>query len=134
MINVVYTGVVKSLKKIIMGSVIAVLAFFTSLFCVSPMTALAMEKSSLTSSMDGDMTTSAPVAAWNSCVFNCFNKASQAVNVKKFSVDSNVNILAAISYHQTFNSNSLVFSSGVIDFFGTPPPVPDILSSVFKKE
>lgn len=146
--------VMKYIRQTVVSSLIVALAFFTSWFCVSPMTAQAMEDTSLASPMGGDMTMSvpsvnasgyyaadnapskesAPVAAWNSCVFNCLNKTSQAVTVKKFSADSDANLLADIPYNQTFYSDSLVSLAGTADFFGTPPPAPDILSSVFKKE
>lgn len=133
--EMVYASVVmKYIRQTGVSSLIIVLAFFTSWFCASPMTAQAMENTSLASPMGGDMTTSVPIAAWDSCIFNCLNNAPQVVVAKKFSVDSDANLLADIPYNQTFYSDSFVSLVGATDFFGTPPPAPDILSSVFKKE
>lgn len=66
------------------------------------------------------------------CAFNCLNKSPEVVVAKKFSVDTDAGFLISIFDNQT--PLLLADSSAPVDFSKTRPPVPDILSSVFKKE
>lgn len=70
--------------------------------------------------------------AWVVCAFNCLSKSPQTIVAKKFSVDALADFLPDVFDNQT--SRLLADSSGVADFSKPRPPVPDILSSVFKKE
>lgn len=134
----------KSLIKLVTGSLIVTLASFAGSFCLYPMPVQAVASNSMDMSlmhmdeqgaqksihvMQGGNTAA---SALGTCTFDCVSTMPQAVATKKTSVDSVPNVLAIVP--QTEQSLSSEFSLNPLDAIGTSPPSPDILFSVVKKE
>lgn len=79
----------------------------------------------------------AAVTAGNPCVVSavvgCVSQPARAIAAQQVSGENGADLLA-----QAFGNNQLspplLFSSGATDLAGARPPLPNILSSVFKKE
>lgn len=118
-------------QKIAAIGLIAVLVSLAGWFCVNPQ-GMQMSDDSFTE-MPARHDSQSRFSILNACAINdCLSKLPQVVVIKKFSVDFDAGFLVSIFDNQT--PRLLADSSGTSDFSKTRPPVPDILSSVFKKE
>jgi len=134
----------KSLKKIVTGSLIVALASFAGSFCLYPMAAQAEGGDSMDMSVmymneqgaeesthimqSGD----ASASTMSTCTFDCISTMPQVTATKKTSVDSVPDVLAIVS--QTDQLQFTELSSDPTDLAGAHPPSPDILFSVVKIE
>lgn len=118
-------------QKIAAIGLIAVLVSLAGWFCVNPQ-GMQMSDDSL-AEMSARHDSQSRFSALNACAVNdCLSKLPQVVVIKKFSVDFDAGFLVSIFDNQT--PRLLADFSGTSDFSKTHPPVPDTLSSVFKKE
>lgn len=132
----------KSLKKLITGSLIIVLASLVGSFCMHPMVAqaapgdMAMSVSPYGAVADtgGCLVPSGDAIshAINTCTSDCVTQVPQTINAKKVAVDNAQNFTVPVSGDQQEQFSELF--SEAVSFSGTHPPSPDILFSVFKKE
>lgn len=132
--NRVYTdNTMRCFSKPAVGMFIVVLALFAGSFCVHPIGAQAMDDMStdngLSMSHDRevwDQTT------WSKCVVDCVRIAPQALAAKQFNVTFGQEALLMAGVAEDWLS--LYGRGNVSEPDDTPPPAPDTLSSVLKKE
>lgn len=125
----------KSLKKIIIGSLIVTLTSFVGGVCMHPLSAQAGDSSmgmSVLYTVDHDMQMSENIPLTiSTCIFDCINKTPHATVAEKTTVQSTLSLSLAIFQTEL---PVPIFISDTFGAVGTHPPSPDILSSVVKIE
>lgn len=131
----------ESLKKIVTGSLIVVLASFAGSFCLYPISAQAADPMDMSVMQMGEQSAEsslhimqggdASASTMSACTFDCISTMPQVTATKKTSASS---ILALAAVSPAEQPGLLEFSSGPTDLTGTQPPSPDILFSVVKIE
>lgn len=118
-------------QKIAAIGLIVVLVSLAGWFCVNPQ---GMQMTGDSSGVHIKEIGGVLHSALNTCAVNdCLSKLPQVVVAKKFSVDFGVGFLASVIAitRPPASLRELAFASEALR---AGPPVPDILSSVFKKE
>lgn len=126
-------------RTIVLSLVIALVSFAGS-FCLRPMMVQAASAdiagvSLHTSDANSGGCVSEPNAEISNkvvCTSDCVTTTPQTIVAKKVSIDGVQSFIADLSDVQNINFSESFF--GAAGFSGTPPPSPDILSSVYKKE
>lgn len=132
-------------KKIIGSGLIITLILFAGGLCMGVMLAQAMAVSSpagtenmpmahqsLVGEHPEGISLPTPMSMLNVCVVDCVSSALETTSVKKFALDSGTSFPTGTVDQSLLLAMALTADGSV--FADTPPPVPDVLFSVFKKE